>query len=353
MPRPRLEEPQPHLKRITGRRKWYVAWTDPGTRRSRVESTGTEDEDEAKAYLADFLEDLAAPPETATIAELLDARLKEAKGRVVETKRMEQFHKQLKAHLGSLRPSQITKLQVREYAKDRGHKIPSIKRELEELRAALRLAHDSGWIDSVPKFTIPANRPPRERFMSREDAPKLIAAAKAFHVRLFIALAMLSGHRKGAILDLTWDRVDLEHRRINFQNPERQVTKKRRGVVPIDDRGCALLKEAKKDARTEHVIEFNGRPVKDIKKGFAVAAEAAGLAWVTPHLLKHSVISWLAEDDHSVDRIADLTETDAKTVRRIYRKVNPDYLEGPCASLAEIVFAPTVFAETPRNNGCS
>ena len=52
-------------------------------------------------------------------------------------------------------------------------------------------------------------------------------------------------------------------------------------------------------------------------------------------MLKHSVISWLAEDGYTVDRISDMTGTDAPTVRRIYRKVNPESLEDMATSLAE------------------
>ena len=43
------------------------------------------------------------------------------------------------------------------------------------------------------------------------------------------------------------------------------------------------------------------------------AVNRAGLLpWVTPHVLKHRVCSWLAEDGYSVDRISELVDTDPK-----------------------------------------
>ena len=62
--------------------------------------------------------------------------------------------------------------------------------------------------------------------------------------------------------------------------------------------------------------------------------------WVTPHVLKHSVCSWLAEDGYTVDRIADMTGTDPGTVRRIYRKVNPESLSDMANSLADGLLGP-------------
>lgn len=77
---------------------------------------------------------------------------------------------------------------------------------------------------------------------------------------------------------------------------------------------------------SDRVIEWNGKPVQNIKRGFNRAAERAGLPWATPHTLKHTAISWMAEAGYSIDQISDMTATDGETVKRIYRKFNPNYL---------------------------
>jgi integrase len=72
-----------------------------------------------------------------------------------------------------------------------------------------------------------------------------------------------------------------------------------------------------------------------VRRAFRAAVARAGLpAWLGPHVLKHSVISWLAEAGFPADLIGDLTETDPRTVRRIYRKVRPDALRPLAAALA-------------------
>lgn len=150
----------------------------------------------------------------------------------------------------------------------------------------------------------------------------------AAHIRLFIMLALSTGQRKTSILELTWDRVDTDRRMIDFNLPGRRITKKRRSVVPIGGNLLGALQDHKQRAMTDHVIEFNGQPVASIRTGFDRAAERAGLPHCTPHVLKHTAISWMAEGGYSIDQISDMTATDAATVKGIYRKFNPDYLRG-------------------------
>ena len=131
---------------------------------------------------------------------------------------------------------------------------------------------------------------------------------------------------------------------MDFRDPMKQETKKRRGVVRIGSKLVAALRDQKDFARTKNVIEFHGRPVGDIRYGFRLAAERAGVPWATAHIMKHSVISWLAEDGFTIDQIADFTATNRQTVDRIYRKFNPDYLSDLAESLSKKVFAPTPLA---------
>ena len=45
------------------------------------------------------------------------------------------------------------------------------------------------------------------------------------------------------------------------------------------------------------VVEWNGKPVESVRKGFAAAVRAAGLgAEVTPHILRHTVATWLMQN---------------------------------------------------------
>ncbi|MBL4789478.1 MAG: site-specific integrase [Kordiimonadaceae bacterium] len=256
--------------------------------------------------------------------------------RTFRSARPQDIHRNLREHFGRLKPAQISSPIINQFMAKRSNAPGMLREELIEFNATLNLALREGLIEKAVRAKLPAKKPPRDNYISKEQADQLLAAATAFHLQLFIMIATHTGMRKGAILDLTWDRVDFERTRLNFNNPEKTITNKRRTVVPVKGAIMDWLFEARKMALNEHVIEFNGKPLKDIKKSFNKAVEAAGLPnWVTPHILKHSVISWLAEDGRSVDEIADLTATNANTVRRIYRHHSPDYMKPAALSLAK------------------
>lgn len=159
-----------------------------------------------------------------------------------------------------------------------------------------------------------------------------IGAPSPFHLA-----GNITGHRAGAILCLTWDRVNMERGRIDFNEPGRELTKKRRTVTPIGPTVIAALRDALQYAETESVIEYMARPVKSVKKAFKKAAADAGVSWASPHVLKHSVISWLSEDGLVIENISELTATDERTVKRIYRKFSPDYLSDAAELLDNLV----------------
>ncbi|MBW7849693.1 MAG: site-specific integrase [Rhodospirillales bacterium] len=326
MPRPR----QPaRLCRIPGRPHWYIR--DGRT----VRSTGVEDQEAAECFLSLYLSRKSAPRRNATIGEILDARLKDLeaaeKPRAEVTK---YYHHELKRTFGSLHPEDLNPALLKSHWARRKCAPGSLREELLELRTALRWGFRAGWVDrEPPRIDVPAKRPPRERWLSREEVNRLMAAAKTPHLRLFTSIAVITGARSGAILGLTWDRVDLERGLVDFMDPKLRETKKRRTAIPISDALAGVLRQAKQYALTPFVIEYMGSPIASVKRAFRAAAEAAGLPEVSPHVLKHTAISRLAEQGVPVDLIADYTATTPQTVWRIYRKVNPDTLR-PVASLA-------------------
>ncbi len=319
MPRPRRDKPEYRLFKRPERRNWYVAWSEPGSRRTSIASTGVPISESADQWLADFIHMREAPPPGARVDVLVDAYL-DARTEARTHDKMTWFAKPLKAHFGKLTPEQITPAVVNAYQKKRSPRLASCRRELELLMQTLNM---HGFNVQIAR---PAPRPPREHFATKEQAERLLAASNG-HLRLYLLIAMATGARKGAVLDLTWDRVDFDHRIIDFNNPDIPISNKRRVPVPIPAGVVAALRDAKERTTAATVIEYGGKPVADIKKSFKAAVVRAKLPkWLTPHILKHSVISWLAEDGEPLDQIAKFTGTSIKTVDRVYRKTNPEAL---------------------------
>ena len=88
------------------------------------------------------------------------------------------------------------------------------------------MAEKKDLIGKAPFIWMPPASDPRDVRLTREQAARFIAACDAPHLRLFVVLALTTGARKEALLDLTWDRVDFDARRINLKDPARPKTAK-------------------------------------------------------------------------------------------------------------------------------
>lgn len=200
----------------------------------------------------------------------------------------------------------------------------TIRKELGLLRAVLRWAERHQHIDSAPHITLPPAPPPRERRLTREEIEALTNQCKQPHLLLFVLIARYTAARAGAILSLRWDQVDFEKRRIDLGGSGRQ---KRRAVVPLHPSLALALVIAKEAALSPYVIEYGGRRVGSIKKGFKAACKNAGLEDVSPHVLRHTAASWMAEAGVPMVEIAQfLGHTNPSVTYRTYARFSPDYL---------------------------
>lgn len=311
---------------------WYAIWYEDGS--IKRTSLRTRDREEAERRLIDLKRDLAAPKETATVGQIVQAYLDEKKDRIVDQPRLMHAWKQARAHFAHLRPDQVTREVCRSYISLRrqtGKKDATIIKEINTVRQALNWRFGKGKTDAL--FEAPPQPPPRERHLTRPEFRRLLDGCIQPHVKLFCILALATAGRMTAVLQLTWDRIDFERGKIRLARiGERQG--KGRAVVPMTDKAREALQEAKTAARTPYVIEYGDKPVLSIKKGFAGAAKRAGLSDVSPHVLRHSAAVWMAEDGVSMAEIGQyLGHTDEKVTYRTYARFSPEHLRKAASAL--------------------
>ena len=69
---------------------------------------------------------------------------------------------------------------------------------------------DYGPLRVIPTYWLPDRNPPRERWLTRSEAARLLwAARRCQHIRRFILLGLYTGSRPGVILAARWDQIDL------------------------------------------------------------------------------------------------------------------------------------------------
>jgi integrase len=234
------------------------------------------------------------------------------------------------AHFGAYRPDQIDKALCLSYAAvraDQGIKPGSIHTELGHLRSALKFGVDVRMIDRAPRVWIPPKPAPKERYLDRTEIVRLLDAAHAAHIALAMHLLLATGARVGAVLDLTWDRVDLDRGQINYRLDD-AVTRKGRAVVPVNAGLRAALSTAREAALSDHVVEYAGGRVASIRKGFANACDRAGLDGVTIHTLRHTAAVHMAEAGIPMPKIAQmLGHSNTATTERVYARYAPDHMQ--------------------------
>lgn len=272
------------------------------------------------------------------MAECLARYVESRRGKISAIKRLEEAVIPLADAFGHLRIDQIDQKRWDGYAAGRvkktgGENVPvsagTLRREFNVLRAALRRAWRDGFLVRPPEIEPPRDSAPRDRFLTKDEARRLIDAAKTPHVRLFMALAIYTGARKGSILALTWDRVHWATNMIDFQEPGRALTRKRRATVPMTKALRGEMEAAYAGRDGDYVVNWHGKPIPTgLRWSFSKACERAGLTWKpTPHHLKHSLASWFAMDGVPIDQTSDWLATDPQTLRRVYRKFDPSYLK--------------------------
>lgn len=318
--------PEYRLKLYRG--SWYAVWTEGGVTKRR--SLRAENVQEAERRLIDFKRDLAAPVGS-LVGELVQSYLDYKETRIRDHGRLVLAWQAARDTFGNLRPDQITPELCDEYADMRrsmGRSDATILKEINTIRQAMN------WHKvTTARFEAPSAPPPRDRHLTKDEYLKLVKGCKQPHVRLFVILALSTAGRKEALLSLTWDRVDFARGRVNLAIAG-EKNRKGRASVNMTDRLRRELIEAKEAAQTQYVIEYAGKRVLNIKKGFAAAVVRAGLEDVTPHDLRHTAAVWMAEDGVSFEQIAQyLGHSSPAVTYRVYARFSPEYLKRAARAL--------------------
>lgn len=330
----------PRLKRDANTGIQYVHWTD-GARSKRV-STGERDEDKAQIFLANWmLVKHSAPAELADeffVRDLWTVYCQKHAVAGAETR--DWIWKNLKEHFADLKLSQIDDACVDAYVAHREagrigrpSQSPTIRRELVALRACINwCAHRKRKLirpEQAPIFDLPPDGEPRDRWLRTEEIQKVMRAAterrtgtRLSRAERFLWIALETAARKQAVLDLTWDRVDFETGVIDFNVPGRKRTSKRRTAVPISKALRPVLERAFAERESKFVLDHDG----DIDRTVARIGAQAGVAGVTPHVLRHSSATHMARNGVSLWLIAGILGNSVKMVENVYAKHCPDRL---------------------------
>jgi integrase len=284
---------------------------------------------EAEIEAVDLYRRLSGGPKDRTIASLWEAYRHDRDGRAV-AKTMQYTGKAVLASFGGLTPDYVSTATCRAYTRSRrkaGRKDGAIWTELNHLRMVLSWAAKQRLILRAPAVELPPRPAPRDRYLTREEIARLLDAATQPHIRLAIIIMLSTGARIGAVLELTWDRVDFDRGVLDFRK-DATGPRKGRAVLPMNAGLRAALQDARQAALSDHVVEWAAGPVRSIRKGFMAAVQAAGLEDVSPHVIRHTSAVHMVEAGVPMSEVAQmLGHSSTSVTERVYGRFSPGHLQ--------------------------
>ncbi|WP_244550791.1 tyrosine-type recombinase/integrase [Bradyrhizobium sp. Rc3b] len=253
----------------------------------------------------------------------------------------------------------------RSYARERAQR-GGARRDLEDLRAAIGHHAAEGFHREIVKISLPEKGQPRDKWLTRSDAAKLIWTCWRYremqkgsrrrtndlkvptskrplrHLARFILLGIYSGTRAGAIAAASpipaigRSYVDLERGRYYRLKQGSAKTNKRQPTVPIPLRLLAHLQRwHRTNPEAKHFVEYNGKAVTSVKTAFKSAVRLASLSpGISPHTLRHTAATWLMQRGADPWQAAGYLGMSLEVLLNTYGHHHPDYLSDAVEKIA-------------------
>ncbi|MGG1947061.1 site-specific integrase [Trinickia sp. NRRL B-1857] len=211
---------------------------------------------------------------------------------------------------------------------------------LSTIRSMFNMAADEwGWIASAPKLPNLAVDNKRIRWITREEAQRLLQAIHSPWMRDVTTLAFATGLRQSNLLDLEWSQVDLIKRRA-WIHPDQAKARKSIGI-PLNDEAVEVIRRQIGKHQTR-VFSRRGKPIIrwDLAQWNRAVARAE-LEHFRFHDVRHTWASWHVQSGTPLNRLMELGGWSKYEHVLRYAHLAPDHLAEHAATV-------TIWAQNPK-----
>lgn len=165
----------------------------------------------------------------------------------------------------------------------------------------------------------------RDRFVSRDEMPRLVSAIDAeqnVFIQALIWLYLFTGMRKSELQTLTWESVDLARPEIRLAD-----TKAGRPLyLPLSSPATFVLERIPKMRNNPYVFcgQRHGRHLVNVSKAWLRIRKAAGLNDVRLHDLRRTVGSWVAQSGASLALIGKILNHSNVSTTQVYARFDQE-----------------------------
>lgn len=315
---------------------WWIATTLPNGQRIR-QSTGTEHKEEAEAFYAKLkleayrAQHFGIKPERTWCEAVV--RYLAAKSHLRSIDDVRRICRMLDPYLGQFMLHHINGdvvWSIIEGETRKGNKPATINRYLALIRGLLHMARDEWqWIDHIPKIRMLPGEVERDRWLTREEADRLISVCPP-HLAALVKFALATGCRAKEITGLEWDRVDLA-RRTAWLNHTKNGTP--RGV-PLNRDAIEVL-QGEEGKHPQFCFTYRGQPIRwqISNTAWLEALDKAGITDFRFHDLRHTWASWHRQVGTSCDELKDLGGWKSRQMVDRYAKFATDNMTKAAARI--------------------
>jgi len=281
-------------------RIYYYAFWESGKQVQR--STKKDRLDEAKKWRDRFLGkklrgEVNSSVERVSCGDLLDDLLAHSRTRCREyTVKVWEWtiEANVRPAFGHLRAASLTSDLFREYRSKRvaeGKSDTTVNRELALLRMALNLGRKQTppKVGIVPFFPMAKEDNARQGFMEDGEYAALRDALEDVGLKALFVTAYHTGMRRGELLAIRVEQVDLEQGFITLRASETKGGKAR--VVPIFDGDMeTFIRAAIAESQDGYLFTRKGRKILNFKGAWKAACDEAGLPGFLFHSLRRTAV---------------------------------------------------------------
>ncbi len=247
---------------------------------------------------------------------------------------------------GGRRADSLATREVKEWRDEllKGHTPATVNRHLTILRAILRMGIRDRRLDpsALPDFEPLDENNERVRYLTGDEERRLTDTLPQ-SLRPLITVAIHTGMRRGELLNLTWDDVDLVGSSV-FVRRSKSGEGRRIPMSPTVRRMLSALSQARRERMHSSVIRQSeaerrvftaprGGFLRNLNRVWYRAIKRAGLEGLHFHDLRHTFASRLAMSGVDLFRVQTLMGHKSSRMTVRYAHLSPEHLRAAVATL--------------------
>ena len=218
----------------------------------------------------------------------------------------------------------------------------TVNRTMEVVRAILRKSvYEWEWLDRTPRVRMLKEPTRRVRFLTREEADRLLAALPE-HLADMAAFSLATGLRRSNVTGLQWTQVELVQR-LAWIHPD-QAKARKAIAVPLNAEAVLIVRR-QAGKHPMHVFSYLGKPFRQVStKAWYSALARAGITNFRWHDLRHTWASWHVQNGTPLHALQELGGWESPEMVRRYAHFSAEHL----APYADRLCALRVVAENAK-----